>query len=73
MIYELRLFDFGKDKPFIMRFNEEQCCGKSCHYAEKFMSGFDRFQLLEKHFDGPESTRDYGYGVGYEPIMVGSV
>ena len=73
MIYELRLFDFGKDKPFIMSFTDEVCRGKPVQYAESLMAGFDRFQLLEKHFDGPESTKDYGYGVGYEPIMVGSV
>ena len=54
-------------------FTHYGCSGNPIGYAEDLIRGFDRFQLLEKHFEGVESTRDYGYGVGYEPIIVGSV
>lgn len=31
------------------------------------------FLLLQRHFQGRESTRDYGFGRGFEPIIVGAV
>ncbi len=42
-------------------------------YTDKLILGFERFELLIKHYYGAESTKDYGYGVGYEPLIVGSV
>lgn len=74
MIYELRISrQEGTPKQQTVKFTHFTCNGKPIQHAERLMSGFDRFQLLERHFEGREATRDYGYGRGYEPIIVGSV
>ena len=74
MIYELRMFSNDKKKARkTVIFTHYGCSGNPIGYSEDLMRGFDRFQLLERHFYGCESIRNYGYGVGYEPIIVGSI
>jgi hypothetical protein len=31
------------------------------------------FEVCRKHFEGFECGRNYGYGVGFEPIIMGSM
>ena len=80
MIFELRLFKAKRYVPYIkpgkvVKFTTCTCNGNAVGYADRvaLSSRFDTMQLLERHFYGPEAKRDYGYGRGYEPIMVGSI
>ena len=83
MIYELRLFDgrvTGGKPNKVVKFTWWSCQGNCIGHADRLSfqgnggsGGFRSMQLLERHFHGPEVNRNYGYGRGYEPIIVGSV
>ena len=76
MIFELRLKRaFGTPATKTVKFTSHTCGDNPVGWIDThFHTGwFDFFELLERHFQGFESTRDYGFGKGYEPIMVGCI
>ena len=79
MIFELRLFkqEATLCKPdVVIVFTWWGCRGNPIDHADRqsvYRGNFRSMELLQRHFAGRESTRNYGYGRGYEPIMVGSV
>ena len=69
-MYELRLRkDTGETET--IRFTDQDCESSPGAHADRLSRGWDDFELLEFHETGPESSRDYGYGKGFEPILVG--
>lgn len=79
MIYVLRLFygkAIGKKPDKVIKFTWWTCRGNPIAYADRqamYRGNFQSMELLQRHYHGRESTRDYGFGRGFEPIMVGSV
>ena len=77
MIFQLRLFTgnaTGHKPDRIVHFTSNKCQNNPIGYADQLaLSGnFQSMQLLERHFEGREADRDYGYGRGFEPVIVGS-
>ena len=79
MIYELRLFKgnaIHHQADKVVKFTHHGCNGNPIQHADRlaiYKGNFQSMELLERHFYGRESTRNYGWGIGYEPIIVGSV
>ena len=84
MIFELRLYKkgcLGKKPNKVITFTWWSCKGNCIGHADGLAlysghagdGGFATMELLERHFYGPEKNRDYGWGQGYEPVMVGTV
>ena len=73
MIYELRLKrKYGAPKTLKLIFTDHTCKGRPIAYADRKSCNYDSMELLQRHFSGYEKNRDYGYGRGYEPIIVGA-
>jgi hypothetical protein len=79
MLFQLRLFEgksVGQKPNKVINFTWYTCQGNPIGFTEHkivYAGNFANFQLLERHFEGRESTRDYGYGRGFEPIYLGSI
>jgi hypothetical protein len=76
MIPELRLFKghaIGHKPVKVHRFTWWTCKGNPLDYADRLAipSPCRSMQLLQRHYNG--RMADYGYGRGYEPIMVGTI
>lgn len=67
---ELRLFRYSKPKKQrILRIDSSLVSGSVIHWADQYINpNWDKFDLLE--YVGHK--KDYGYGIGYEPIATGS-
>ena len=79
MIFELRLFrgNATHQKPDrVIIFTWWTCRGNPIDYADRqsiYLGNYQSMELLQRHFHGRESIRNYGYGRGYEPVIVGTV
>ena len=79
MIFELRLFAgkaIGHKPDKVIIFTWWTCQANPIDFSDRravYAGNFQSMELLRRHFYGRESTRDYGYGRGYEPIIVGAV
>jgi hypothetical protein len=78
MIFECRMWRTRgkKIEKRVVKFTEytyEKSGRNLMSHTDRIICNYDKFELLALHFEGYEAKRDYGYGMGYEPIMVGSV